>query len=303
MDDILQTESLNPNSQNLDCLSTLQMVQIINAEDARIAPAVQKVLPQVAAAIDAIAERMARGGRLVYIGSGTSGRLGVLDASECPPTFSVSPDKVVGIIAGGDTALRHSVEAAEDSPERGAQDLQMLNISPMDSVVGITASGSTPYVQGGLHFAQQQGALTVGIACNDPAPISKVSQVSILVLVGAEVISGSTRMKAGTAQKMVLNMLSTGVMIRLGKTYGNLMIDLKASNTKLRSRAIRLVQQLCPLDLDQAQRLLEDCDWEVKTAIAAFHQKSTPQQARAALEKVSGRLRTILENELPPEEK
>jgi N-acetylmuramic acid 6-phosphate etherase len=303
MDDILQTESLNPNSQNLDCQSTLQMVQIINAEDARIAPAVQKVLPQVAAAIDAIAERMARGGRLVYIGSGTSGRLGVLDASECPPTFSVSPDKVVGIIAGGDTALRHSVEAAEDSPERGAQDLQMLNISPMDSVVGITASGSTPYVQGGLHFAQQQGALTVGIACNDPAPISKVSQVSILVLVGAEVISGSTRMKAGTAQKMVLNMLSTGVMIRLGKTYGNLMIDLKASNTKLRSRAIRLVQQLCPLDLDQAQRLLEDCDWEVKTAIAAFHQKSTPQQARAALEKVSSRLRTILENELPPEEK
>jgi N-acetylmuramic acid 6-phosphate etherase len=303
MDDILQTESLNPNSQNLDCQSTLQMVQIINAEDARIAPAVQKVLPQVAAAIDAIAERMARGGRLVYIGSGTSGRLGVLDASECPPTFSVSPDKVVGIIAGGDTALRHSVEAAEDSPERGAQDLQMLNISPMDSVVGITASGSTPYVQGGLHFAQQQGALTVGIACNDPAPISKVSQVSILVPVGAEVISGSTRMKAGTAQKMVLNMLSTGVMIRLGKTYGNLMIDLKASNTKLRSRAIRLVQQLCPLDLDQAQRLLEDCDWEVKTAIAAFHQKSTPQQARAALEKVSGRLRTILENELPPEEK
>jgi N-acetylmuramic acid 6-phosphate etherase len=303
MDDILQTESLNPNSQNLDCLSTLQMVQIINAEDARIAPAVQKVLPQVAAAIDAIAERMARGGRLVYIGSGTSGRLGVLDASECPPTFSVSPDKVVGIIAGGDTALRHSIEAAEDSPERGAQDLQMLNISPMDSVVGITASGSTPYVQGGLHFAQQQGALTVGIACNDPAPISKVSQVSILVLVGAEVISGSTRMKAGTAQKMVLNMLSTGVMIRLGKTYGNLMIDLKASNTKLRSRAIRLVQQLCPLDLDQAQRLLEDCDWEVKTAIAAFHQKSTPQQARAALEKASGRLRTILENELPSEEK
>jgi N-acetylmuramic acid 6-phosphate etherase len=303
MDDILQTESLNPNSQNLDCQSTLQMVQIINAEDARIAPAVQKVLPQVAAAIDAIAERMARGGRLVYIGSGTSGRLGVLDASECPPTFSVSPDKVVGIIAGGDTALRHSVEAAEDSPERGAQDLQMLNISPMDSVVGITASGSTPYVQGGLHFAQQQGALTVGIACNDPASISKVSQVSILVPVGAEVISGSTRMKAGTAQKMVLNMLSTGVMIRLGKTYGNLMIDLKASNTKLRSRAIRLVQQLCPLDLDQAQRLLEDCDWEVKTAIAAFHQKSTPQQARAALEKVSSRLRTILENELPPEEK
>jgi N-acetylmuramic acid 6-phosphate etherase len=300
--DNLQTESLNPNSRNLDCLGTLEMVQVINAEDAKVASAVQESLPQVAAAIDSIAERMGRGGRLVYIGSGTSGRLGVLDASECPPTFSVSTDKVVGVIAGGDSALRYSVEAAEDSPKQGEYDLHVLGIGPLDSVVGITASGSTPYVLGGLHFARQRGALTVGITCNEPAPISQVSQISILVPVGPEVISGSTRMKAGTAQKMVLNMLSTGVMVRQGKTYGNLMIDLKPSNAKLQSRALRLVQQLCPLDKDQTQRLLESCDWEVKTAIAAFHLQSTPQYARSSLEKVSGRLRSILED-CPPMER
>jgi N-acetylmuramic acid 6-phosphate etherase len=300
MDD-LQTESLNPSSRNLDCLSTLEMVQVINAEDALVAPAVQKALPQVAAAIDAIAERMGRGGRLVYIGSGTSGRLGVLDASECPPTFSVPPNVVIGVIAGGDNALRYSVEAVEDSHELGEHDLQMLHIGPLDSVVGITASGSTPYVLGGLRFANQQGALTVGVACNDPAPISQASQIVILVPVGPEVIAGSTRMKAGTAQKMVLNMLSTGVMVRLGKTYGNLMIDLKPSNAKLQSRALRMVQQLCPIDADQARQILESCDWEVKTTVAAFHMQSTAQQARAALEKVSGNLRAVLDGCSPTE--
>jgi len=296
-----QTEALNPSTYNLDCLSSLEMVKAINAEDARVAAAVQQALPRVAESIDAIAARMALGGRLVYIGAGTSGRLGVLDASECPPTFSVPPGLVIGIIAGGDDALRNSIEAAEDDHVQAGKDLKALGIRSLDSVVGITASGSTPYVLGGLDYASHQGALTIGVACNRPAAISQYAKISILVPVGPEVISGSTRLKAGSAQKMVLNMLSTGVMVRMGKTYGNLMIDLKPSNAKLRLRAVRLLREVCPLDAAQAQELLETCQWEVKTAAAAFHLQCDPQEARSALDEVGGRLRTILDD-CPPAE-
>jgi len=275
-------------------MSTLEMVQTINREDSRVAAAVEQTLPEIAAAIDAIAERMCGSGRLIYIGAGTSGRLGVLDASECPPTFGVPYDSVIGVIAGGDKALRSAVEKVEDSPEQAQIDLEQLSINAQDSVVGITASGSTPYVLGGLSYAREMGALTVGIACNLPAPISDAADISILVPVGAEVISGSTRLKSGTAQKMILNMLSTGVMVKLGKTYGNLMIDLQASNAKLRKRAIRLVRQNCELDEVAAQTLLEECGWEVKTTLAAFHLRSTPAQARAALQEANGMLRKVI---------
>ena len=289
------TEAVNPTSRDLDRMSTLEMLQVINAEDARVAHAVKAVLPEIAAAIDAIAERMRRGGRLIYLGAGTSGRLGVLDAAECPPTFSVPPGLVVGVIAGGERALQQSVEGAEDSPEMGRRDLESLTVGALDSVVGISASGSTPYVLGGLQYAQQQGALTVVIACNRPAAISEAAQISILAPVGAEVISGSTRLKAGTAQKMILNMLSSGVMVRLGKTYGNLMVDVQASNAKLRQRAQRLVRQVCALDEQQAQSLLEDCDWQVKTAIAMHFLQCTPSEARQSLQAAGGLLREVIE--------
>lgn len=291
---IPQTENSNPASHDLDRMSTLEMVQTINREDAHVAAVVEQALPEIAAAIDAITSRMRKGGRLVYLGAGTSGRLGVLDASECPPTFRVPAGLVVGVIAGGDTALRSAVEKAEDSPEQGKSDLAHLSLSSQDSVVGITASGGTPYVLGGLRYAREIGALTIGIACNRPAAISSAAKISILVPVGAEVISGSTRLKSGTAQKMVLNMLSTGVMVKLGKTYGNLMVDLQASNTKLRKRAVRLVKQVCEMEDETAQTLLEACNWEVKTAIAAFHLKSSPSAARSALQAANGMLREVI---------
>ncbi len=276
-------------------MNTLQMVQTINNEDARVSEAVKECLPEIAAAIDAIAERMQHGGRLVYLGAGTSGRLGVLDASECPPTFSVPPGLVIGLIAGGERALRNAVEAVEDRPEEAEKDLKDLPLTPSDSLVGISASGSAPYVLGGLRYARALGALTVGVACNRPAVLSDAAEITILADTGPEIISGSTRLKAGSAQKMILNMLSTGVMVRLGKTYGNLMVDLQVTNDKLRKRAVRLVEQTCALEENQAQALLESCSWQVKTAIAAFYLKCTPQEARTALQAANGILRQVIE--------
>ncbi len=291
----LATESVNPATRNLDAVSTLEMVRIINSEDAKVAQAVETCLPQIAQAIDLIAERLRRGGRLIYIGAGTSGRLGVLDASECPPTFSVPEDLVVGIIAGGDRALRHSIEEAEDKPEAGKADLQSINVSEKDVVVGLTASGRTPYVLGGLAYAGSIGAGTIGVACNQPAEISNVAEISILVPVGAEVLSGSTRLKSGTAQKMILNMLSTGVMVRLGKTYGNLMVDVKPTNAKLKVRATRIVSLITGSDETTAQSALLQANWEVKTAIILLVKKIDPPEARKQLAKHGGVLRKVLE--------
>lgn len=290
------TEHSNPRTANLDALETLEMVEVMSREDARVHLTVAQAGPAVASAIDSISSRMATGGRLIYLGAGTSGRLGVLDASECPPTFNAGPGQVIGIIAGGDRALRSSVEEVEDKAGQGRADLETLRIHSNDSVVGITASGNTPYVLGGLQYAREIGALTVGIACNSPAEISEWVDIAILLPVGPEVINGSTRLKAGTAQKMVLNQLSTGVMVRLGKTYGNMMVDVRASNAKLRRRAVRMVQQICGLDEKAARVVLESCHWEVKTAVVCQELQLSPPQARATLEAYQGKLRPVLEN-------
>jgi len=300
----LTTESINPATRDLDRLTTLELVTVINRQDAGVAQAVAKALPEIAAAIDGAAERMHRGGRLIYTGAGTSGRLGVLDASECPPTFGVSPDLVVGLMAGGDVALRSSVEEAEDQPELGQADLQAIGLTATDTVVGLTASGRTPYVLGGLNYARSIGALAVGVACNRPAALSAVADIAILLPVGPEVLSGSTRLKSGTAQKMVLNMLSTGIMVRLGKTYGNLMIDLRPSNAKLRVRATRLLQRAVAsevnqsasgLDEAQAQTLLEAAGWEVKTALVMARLGCPAAEARRRLAEADGFVRRVVE--------
>ncbi len=289
------TESRNPATAQIDTFSTLDMVRLMNAEDAQVAAAIMPELPQVAEAIDQIAARMQKGGRLIYIGAGTSGRLGVLDAVECPPTFSTQPGQVVGLIAGGERAIMKAVEGAEDSEERGKQDIADLNVTAQDSVVGIAASGSTPYVLGGLREARARGALTVSLACNRPAPIQDIASLAIAPLVGPEVITGSTRLKAGTAQKMVLNMLSTGVMIRLGKTFGNLMVDLQATNAKLQDRARRIVAEACGISKEQARAILDQCDGEVKTAIVMTLAQVTPEEARKRLDAARGVTRAALE--------
>lgn len=291
----LLTESLNPSTAEIDALDTLALVQTINDQDALVAGAVRAELPAIARAVDGIAARLKRGGHLIYIGAGTSGRLGVLDASECPPTFGVSPELVRGIIAGGDRALRASVERAEDDPMAGANAVVQENVSEVDVVVGIAASGRTPFVLGAAQEARRRGALTVGLACNRPSELEAQVDVMIAPLVGPEVISGSTRMKAGTAQKMVLNMLSTAAMIRLGKTYGNLMVDLKATNAKLRVRARRLVAQACGIEAGQAEAILAQCDYEVKTAIVMVKLGLDAAQARARLAACDGFIRRVIE--------
>ena len=290
------TEISNPRTSNLDQMSTLEMLQTINREDAQVAVAVQACIPQIAEAVDAAADRLRRGGRLFYIGAGTSGRLGVLDASECPPTFSVKPELVTGLIAGGDRALRWPVEGAEDNPEQAKLDLQTAGLTEKDCLVGLSAGGSAPYVLGALQYGHEIGALCIGIACVKPAALNQHAHISILAVTGPEVLTGSTRLKAGTAQKMILNMLSTSVMVRLGKTYGNLMVDLQASNQKLRLRAIRLVTQICEIGEDEARELLIQCGWQVKTAAAAWFLRSTPQKAREALEEAGGMLRKVIQS-------
>src|SRR5579875_3926852 len=263
----LETEKVNPASADIDRLSPLEIVQVMNAEDARVAPAVQQELPHIARAIEAIAGRMRCGGRLIYFGAGTSGRLGALDAAECPPTFNLPQEKVVGCIAGGEFALWQSVEDLEDSVEAGRADAAKVVVTGADAVVGIAASGRTPYVLGAVAYAKEQGALTIGLACNKQTPLEQEVEIMIAPVVGPEVISGSTRLKAGTAQKMVLNMLSTGTMILLGKTFGNLMVDVQATNHKLRQRALSIVQQTTGLPLDEAENLLQRAGYDTKTAI------------------------------------
>jgi N-acetylmuramic acid 6-phosphate etherase len=290
------TEARNPASERIDSLSPLEIVRLMNAEDARVAEAVGREAAAIAQAIEVIADRLHGGGRLVYIGAGTSGRLGVLDSAECPPTFSTPPELVVGLIAGGDTALRRAVEGAEDHPEHAVEDLARIALSAKDVLVGIATSGRTPYVIGGLNHARQLGAYAIGLACNDGSALAGAADLMITPVVGPEVISGSTRLKAGTATKLVLNMLSTGAMVRLGKTYGNLMVDLKATNAKLVVRTRRIVAALTGLSEEQAEQQLARCDGELKTAVVAHQRKLSPEAARALLERAGGHLRLALES-------
>lgn len=288
------TEERNPHTTEIDTLPTLDMLALINAEDQKVALAVRDELPNIAAAVDAITAHMQRGGRLIYIGAGTSGRLGVLDASECPPTFGTLPELVVGLIAGGPTALTEAVEGAEDDREGGASEIAELDVNEMDSVIGIAASGRTPYAIGGLQESKTRGALTISITCNRPSPLEKLAEIGIAPIVGPEVVSGSTRLKAGTAQKMVLNMISTAVMIRLGKTYSNLMVDVQPTNVKLRQRARRIVAESTRLDLQRATEILSVCNGEVKTAIVATLAGISPEQARIRLRETVGFVRKAI---------
>jgi N-acetylmuramic acid 6-phosphate etherase len=291
----LTTEARNPASEDLDGLSALEIVQLINSEDSNVAAAVALETDAIAKAIDVIAERLERGGRLIYIGAGTSGRLGVLDAVECPPTFNTHPSQVVGLIAGGYQALTTAVEGAEDRPDLAVEDLKSVHLTDGDVVVGIATSGRTPYVIGSLEYAKSVGAYTIGLSCNRDAQIVTRCDLSITPVVGPEVVSGSTRMKAGTATKMVLNMLTTGAMIRLGKTYGNLMVDLRASNTKLADRARRIVRAVTNLSDSESERLLRDCGGEVKTAIVSHYTGYSSIDARRLLESAHGHLRNALQ--------
>ena len=294
MHENLTTEAANPDSADLDRLSSLELVKLINAEDAKIAAAVAEQVAVIAAAVDLIAEKLADGGRLIYLGAGTSGRLGVLDASECPPTFRADAGQVIGLIAGGDGALRVAVEGAEDSAHLAAEDLRKQKLSAKDVVVGIAASGTTPYVLGALDEARAVGAATIALTCNRDAPIAAHADICIAVVTGPEVLAGSTRMKAGTATKMVLNMLTTAAMVRLGKTYGNLMVDLRASNEKLVGRSLRILQTLSGLTLDEARTLLEASGGELKTAIVSQRLGIGAAEARQRLQAAGGRLRIAL---------
>jgi N-acetylmuramic acid 6-phosphate etherase len=292
--DTLTTEAFRPELAEIDRLPTAEIVRIMNGEDAGVPAAVATQLPRIAAAIDGVAERMARGGRLVYAGAGTAGRLGVLDASECPPTFNTAPGQVVGVIAGGPEAMVTSVEGAEDSRERAAADLDALGVGSVDAVVGISASGRTPYAVGAVEHAKAQGALTVGLACNADSQLAKAADHGIEVVVGPELLTGSTRLKAGTAQKLVLNMISTITMIRLGKTYGNLMVDVRASNAKLRARSRRIVSLATGATEPEIEAALTATDGEVKNAILVLLANTTPARAAQLLAAADGHLRTAL---------
>ncbi|HJZ58546.1 MAG TPA: N-acetylmuramic acid 6-phosphate etherase, partial [Gemmataceae bacterium] len=297
--DHLQTEARNPASTRLDELISVELVELMNREDGTIAAAVGTQKREIARAIDAAADRLAKGGRLVYVGAGTSGRLGVLDATECPPTFQSPPGQVVGLIAGGSIALTQAVEGAEDRPELAEQDLAALGLSSKDILVGIATSGRTPYVIAAVRYARKVGAFAVGLACNPDSDLEPEVDVAILPVVGPEILSGSTRLKAGTATKMVLNMISTGAMVRLGKTFGNLMVDLKATNNKLKARSNRIVRTLTGLDVDAADALLARCGGEVKTAVVAHLCDVSPEAAREKLRAAGGRVGEAVGPRLP----
>ncbi|MEU1706526.1 N-acetylmuramic acid 6-phosphate etherase [Streptomyces sp. NPDC005706] len=290
----LTTEAFRPELAEIDRLPTLDIARLMNGEDAGVPAAVAARLPHIAAAIDAVAERMARGGRLVYAGAGTAGRLGVLDASECPPTFNTEPGQVAGLIAGGPEAMVTSVEGAEDSAELARADLDALKIRPEDTVVGISASGRTPYAVGAVEHARAVGALTVGLSCNEHSALAAAAEHGIEVVVGPELLTGSTRLKAGTAQKLVLNMLSTITMIRLGKTYGNLMVDVRASNAKLRARSRRIVSLATGAPDEEIERALTEAGGEVKNAILIVLAGVDGRTAARLLEESGGHLRSAL---------
>ena len=290
----LITEQRNPNSMHVDSLSALEIVQLMNVEDKQVPLAIEKCLPQIAQADECIVDAFQQDGRLVYIGAGTSGRLGVLDASECPPTFGVSPEMVKGIIAGGERALRHPIEGAEDSKAQAVVDLQTIHFSSKDVLVGIAASGRTPYVIGALEYAKSLGSVTVSIASNPNSAMANIVDIAIDTVVGPEVLTGSSRLKSGTAQKLVLNMLTTASMILMGKCYQNLMVDVQASNEKLKARAIRIVMQATDCDKAIAEETLKQADQNAKLAIMMLLSGLDRAQAEALLEKHHGKLQLAL---------
>ncbi|MBN7122667.1 N-acetylmuramic acid 6-phosphate etherase [Erwinia billingiae] len=292
----LVSETRNPETMDLDNLSTLEMVTKFNQQDATVAESVRLTLPDVAKAVDAAAASLSAGGRLIYLGAGTSGRLGVLDASECPPTFGVPHGLVVGLIAGGPGALLKAVEGAEDNAQLGVSDLQALELKPQDMVVGIAASGRTPYVVGALRYARQLGCHTAAVSCNPASPIAHEAEIAISPVVGPEALTGSTRLKSGTAQKLVLNMISTGAMVRIGKVYQNLMVDMQATNIKLVDRACRMVCQATGCSAEEAETALKQTQYEVKTAILMVLSGIAADQAKSLLTRHKGFLRAALQD-------
>ncbi|SMO92342.1 N-acetylmuramic acid 6-phosphate etherase [Melghirimyces algeriensis] len=291
----VDTEKRNPLSEHIDQLSTADIVKIINQEDQQVALAVQKELPHITKAVDAIVEAFQKGRRLVYVGAGTSGRLGVLDASECPPTYGVSSEQVVGLIAGGDHALRYAVEGAEDHEEQGVSDLKAIDFHPEDVLVGIAASGHTPYVIGALKYAGGLKATTISLVCTRQSRMEGISDITIAPLVGPEVVTGSTRMKAGTAQKMVLNMLTTASMIKIGKVYGNLMVDLQPTNVKLKHRAVHIIQQATGVEKALAEQALSEQNGDTKAAILQILTGIRGRDAQILLDEHRGHLRSAIE--------
>ena len=282
------TETRNPASVEIDQLSTLEMLRVINQEDQQVALAVSQLLPEITRAVDAIAAAFGKGGRLVYIGAGTSGRLGILDASECPPTYGVSAEQVIGLIAGGHKAILQAVENAEDDAELGAQDLKNIQFCANDVLVGIAASGRTPYVLGAMAHASAVGATVCSISCNPGSPLAQAADISMVAVVGPEIVTGSSRMKAGTAQKLILNMLSTGAMIRTGKVYGNLMVDVEATNAKLVERQKRIVMEATDCERAVAERALAQADHHCKPAIVMILAGLTADEARTRLQSSNG---------------
>ncbi|MEL4888397.1 N-acetylmuramic acid 6-phosphate etherase [Pectobacterium betavasculorum] len=290
----LVSETRNPATMTLDQFSTLEMMRVFNQEDRKVPEAIAQVLPAIVEAVDLATVSLQEGGRLIYLGAGTSGRLGVLDASECPPTFGVPHGLVIGLIAGGPGALLKAVEGAEDDPALGAADLEALSLTAVDMVIGLAASGRTPYVIGALRYARDVGCRTAAISCNPHSPIAQEAQVAISPVVGPEALTGSTRLKSGTAQKLVLNMISTGVMVKLGKVYQNLMVDVRATNVKLLDRACRIVVEATGAELDKARQALAQSDNDVKPAILMLLANIDVETARERLKKHNGYLREAL---------
>lgn len=296
--EIRSTERQNSDTRSIDTLTAAEIMRIINREDHKVADAVETQIPQIAEAVEQIYMRLQAGGRMFYCGAGSSGRIGILDAAECVPTYNVSPNLVQGLISGGREAVFDAAEGEEDDRNACREELKKRDFGQGDVLIGIAASGTTPYVMGGLQYAKRLGALTISIACNENPPIAQYSDISITPVTGPEVITGSTRMKAGTAQKMVLNMISTGVMIRLGKVYKNLMVDVQVSNAKLADRARRIVSQAAEVEEETAVKALEECSGEVKTAIVYLKAKVDKEEARRRLKSCGGVVRKALQEEL-----
>lgn len=296
MENIL-TEQNNPNTNNIDLMKTTDILQTINNEDAKVAAAVRKAIPEITKAVDLITASFLKGGRLAYFGAGTSGRIGVLDASECWPTFSAPQEMICGYIAGGDYALRNAIENAEDSTELAVQDISDFKPTADDIIIGISASGNPKYVLTVLEKAQQLGAKTIGITSNPNAKLKNFSNICIITEVGAEVITGSSRMKSGTAQKMILNMLTTASMIKIGKTYGNYMIDVQLTNEKLIDRGNRIISAICKIPLAKANEYRINAENNIKTACVMYHKQCSKEEAEALLKKQNGILRKVIKNE------
>ena len=294
--DTLATEKNNPASAAIDEMTTVEMMALMNQEDQKVPLSIAPIIPQIAAAVDLIADRLRRNGRLIYCGAGTSGRLGVLDAAECPPTFSTDPGQVMGLIAGGREAIFHAQEGAEDDEATAVSDLTAIELTAADVVVGLSASGRTPYAVSALHYAHSKGAATVAVASSPASPLAKEADVALTALPGPEVIAGSTRLKAGTVQKLILNMISTGTMIRLGKVYGNRMVDVQATNEKLARRALRMVQEVTGDEEGICQENLNRANGNAKLAILLALSGLSPEEGKRCLEKSAGRLKAALKS-------